>query len=125
MSGAKPLSKTSHADIFQMVEELSKKINIPMPKLYITPETQANAFTTGRGPGHASVAVTRGILDTLSKEELRAVLAHELAHIKNRDVQVATIASVFASGIFLTLNWRSSWRLGRQDAPSFFYSPAC
>ena len=75
-----------------------------MPKLYITPDHQANAFATGRGPGHASVAVTQGILDTLSKEELRAVLAHELAHVKNRDVLVATIAAVMASVISFLAN---------------------
>jgi heat shock protein HtpX len=104
MSRAKPLSKTAHGDIYRTVEELAHKMKTPMPKLYITPDRQANAFATGRGPGHASVAVTQGILDTLSKEELRAVLAHELAHVKNRDVLVATIAAVFASAISFISN---------------------
>ncbi|MBI2049453.1 zinc metalloprotease HtpX [Candidatus Roizmanbacteria bacterium] len=104
MSGAKPLSKNTHGDIYAMVEELSRKIKIPMPKLYITPQSQANAFATGRGPGHASVAVTQGILDTLSKEELRGVLAHELSHVKNRDILVATIAAVLASAISFLAN---------------------
>lgn len=104
MSRAKPLSKSTHADIYHMVEELSHKIKIPMPRLYITPDPQANAFATGRGPGHASVAVTQGILDALSKEELRAVLAHELAHVKNRDVLIATIAAVLASTISFISN---------------------
>lgn len=104
MSGAKPLNKNTHGDIYKIVEELSNKIKIPMPKLYITPDKQANAFATGRGPGHASVAVTQGIVDTLSKEELRAVLAHELAHVKNRDVLVATIAAVLASTISFISN---------------------
>lgn len=104
MSKAKPLDQSAYKDIYVMVEGLSKKINIPMPKLYITPDNQANAFATGRGPGHASVAVTEGILKTLSKEELRAVLAHELAHVKNRDVLVATIAAVIASSISFLAN---------------------
>lgn len=104
MSKAQPLNKSTHSDIYQMVNELSHRIKIPMPALYITPDTQANAFATGRGPGHASVAVTQGILDTLSKEELRAVLAHELAHVKNRDVLVATVAAVFASTISFISN---------------------
>lgn len=104
MSRAKPLSKTTHAHIYRMVEELSHKIKIPMPKLYITPDRQANAFATGRGPGHASVAVTQGILDTLSRDELRGVLAHELAHVKNRDILIATIAAVLASTISFISN---------------------
>lgn len=104
MSRAKPLDKKTHPEIYKMVEDLSRKIFIPAPSLFVTPERQANAFATGRGPGSASVAVTEGILATLPKEELRAVLAHELAHIKNRDVLVATIAAVFASTISFISN---------------------
>lgn len=104
MSRAKPLDKATHKEIYHIVEELSHKIKIPMPKLYITPDMQANAFATGRGPGHASVAVTQGILETLNKDELRAVLAHELAHVKNRDVLVATMAAVLASTISFLAN---------------------
>lgn len=103
-SGAKPLSRSQNPQLYQMVEELSHKINIPMPKLYITPARQANAFATGRGPGHASVAVTQGILEVLSKEELKGVLAHELAHVKNRDVLIASIAAVIASAISFLAN---------------------
>ncbi len=104
MSGAKPLSRSTHKDIYDMVEELSRKIKIPMPKLYITPQPQANAFATGRGPGNASVAVTKGILATLSRDELRGVLAHELSHVKNRDILVATVAAVLASAISFLAN---------------------
>lgn len=104
MSRAKPLNRKTHQEIYEIIEELARKIKIPMPKLYITPDRQANAFATGRGPGHASVAVTQGILDTLSREELRGVLAHELSHIKNRDVLVATIAAVMASAISFIAN---------------------
>jgi heat shock protein HtpX len=104
MSRAKPLDPRKHSDIVAVVRELSQKIGIPMPDLYITPDRQANAFATGRGPGHASVAVTQGILDRLPREELRAVLAHELAHVKNRDVLVATIAAVLAGTISFISN---------------------
>ena len=104
MSGAKPLDPHKYKDLYQMIEELSRKMKIPMPKLYITPDMQANAFATGRGPGHASVAVTQGILQVLTKDELRGVLAHEMAHIKNRDVLVASVAAVLASVISFFAN---------------------
>ena len=99
LSGAKPLPKSQNPGLYTMVEELAKKMNLPMPSLYITPARQANAFATGRDVRHASVAVTQGILDTLSKDELRGVLAHELGHVKNRDILIATIAAVLASAI--------------------------
>jgi heat shock protein HtpX len=103
-SGAKPLGPSQHPELHQMIKELAAKMNMPMPKLYITPMQQANAFATGRSPKHASVAVTEGILKILSKEELRGVLAHELSHVKNRDILVASIAAVFASAISFLAN---------------------
>lgn len=104
MSGAKPLDPHKYKDLYQMIEELTHRMNLPMPKLYITPERQANAFATGRSPKHASVAVTQGILEVLSKEELRAVLAHEMGHVKNRDILVASVAAVLASAISFIAN---------------------
>lgn len=104
MSGAQPLDQHKHPEVYNTIQELSHTMNIPMPKLYITPDMQANAFATGRGPGHASVAVTKGILEVLTKQELRGVLAHEMAHIKNRDVLIATIAAVLASVISFIAN---------------------
>lgn len=104
MSGAKPLDRHKYHDLYKMVEELAHKMKMPMPKMYITPEAQANAFATGRSPKHASVAVTQGILHALTKEELRAVLAHELGHVKNRDILVASIAAVLASAISFIAN---------------------
>lgn len=104
MSKAQPLDPKKYPQIYDIVEDLAKRMNMPMPKLYITPDMQANAFATGRGPGHASVAVTQGILKVLDKEELRGVLAHELSHVKNRDVLVATIAAVLASVISFLAN---------------------
>lgn len=103
-SKAKPLAPNQHPEIHQIVRELAMRMKIPMPKLYITPAQQANAFATGRSPSHASVAVTEGILQALSKEELRAVLAHELSHVKNRDILVASVAAVLASSISFLAN---------------------
>lgn len=103
-SGAKPLGIKEHPQLHAMVKELTTKMHMPMPKLYITPMQQANAFATGRDPHHASVAVTEGILKVLSKEELKGVLAHELSHVKNRDILVASIAAVFASAISFIAN---------------------
>lgn len=97
-SGAKPLGNR-HPEVKKMVEDLAQKMKLPMPSLYITPSPQANAFATGRNPNHASVAVTEGILQTLSHDELKGVLAHELSHVKNRDILVASIAAVLASSI--------------------------
>lgn len=103
-SGAKPLGPKEHPELHEMIKDLANKMNMPMPKLYITPMQQANAFATGRDPSHASVAVTEGILNVLSKEELRGVLAHELSHVKNRDILVASVAAVFASAISFLAN---------------------
>lgn len=104
MNGAKPLSEKEAPGLFTMVRELSHKMGIPMPKLYITPAKQANAFATGRDPKHASVAVTEGIMQILDKKELEGVLAHELSHVKNRDILIATIAAVLASAISFIAN---------------------
>jgi heat shock protein HtpX len=98
-SRAKPLDKSQHSRIYQMVEDLSRNLKIPVPKLYIIPSRQANAFATGRNPKNASVAVTEGILDILTEEELKGVLAHELGHVKNRDILIATVAAVLASSL--------------------------
>lgn len=104
MSGAKPLDRKKAPELYEVVEELTQKMILPMPKLYLTPASQANAFATGRDPQHASVAVTEGLLNLLPAAEVKAVLAHELAHIKNRDILIATIAAVFASAISFMAN---------------------
>jgi len=82
-------------DMFNMVEELSIVANLPMPKVYLVPSAQPNAFATGRNPKHSAVACTQGIIDVLSKEELKGVIAHELAHI-NRDTLITTIAATMS-----------------------------
>lgn len=96
---AKPLDKYTHAPIYTMVEELTQTMHIPMPKMWLIATPMANAFATGRNPNHASVAITTGIIDILAPDELRGVLAHELAHIKNRDILIATIAATIATSI--------------------------
>ncbi len=97
--GAQPLDRSQYNWIYEIVEELSQKLTIPMPKLWLVNTHVANAFATGRSPKHGSIAVTTGILKLLDEEELRGVLAHELAHIKNRDTLISTIAATIASAI--------------------------
>lgn len=99
MSGAKPLSQEEAPDLYVDLENLCKQMNIPMPKVYYSSELQANAFATGRNPRHSSICFTLGILQLLDRKELLAVAAHELSHIKNRDVLIATVAAVLASAI--------------------------
>ena len=87
-----------------MVRRLSGQAGIPMPSIFITPSPQPNAFATGRGPAHAAVAVTEGIMGLLSRTELEGVLAHELSHVKNRDVLIGTIAASLAGAITMIAN---------------------
>lgn len=99
MYGAHELTRESAPELYRMTEELTMRANLPMPKLYMIPGDQPNAFATGRDPQHAAVAVTEGITRLLTADELRGVIAHELAHIKNRDILVGTIAATFAGAI--------------------------
>ncbi|HVY54256.1 MAG TPA: M48 family metalloprotease, partial [Thermodesulfobacteriota bacterium] len=84
--GAKEVKSEDAPELYGMIQELSSRAGLPMPRVYITPQEQPNAFATGRNPDHAAVAVTQGILRVLSRDELRGVLAHELAHVKHRDI---------------------------------------
>ncbi len=99
MYRAKKLDANQYSWIYDSVRKLSQKMNIPMPKLWIIDSNIANAFATGRNPSHASVVITSGILSLLNQEELQGVLAHELSHIKNRDILVNTIAATLAASI--------------------------
>jgi heat shock protein HtpX len=99
MSRAQPVSESAAPDLYQDVRELTGRAGIPMPRLYLIDAEQPNAFATGRNPSHSAVAVTRGLLESLPREQVRGVLAHELAHVRNRDVLVATIAAVIAGAI--------------------------
>lgn len=104
MYNAKPLDKDKYSQVYEIVSELTHQENIPMPKLWLVNTDMANAFATGRNPKNASVAVTTGILSLLDKEELRGVLAHELSHVKNRDILIGTIAATIASTIGMMAN---------------------
>jgi heat shock protein HtpX len=99
MYKAEKLDPQEYHWIYEIVEELAHSMKMPVPKLWLVKTSMANAFATGRSPAHASVAMTTGILNILDKDELRGVLAHELSHIKNRDVLVATIAATIATAI--------------------------
>lgn len=99
MQHAKPLDEKEHANIVKIVRELTLADNLPMPKLYYVDTPLPNAFATGRSPKHAVVAVTTGILEILNDAELKAVLGHELGHVKNRDMLVSTIAATIAGAI--------------------------
>ena len=105
MYGAREISYEEAPWLHRIVEDLARRANIPKPRIYLVPMEQPNAFATGRGPGHAAVAVTRGILEILNEEELKGVLAHELAHIKNRDVLIASIAATIAGAISMIVHW--------------------
>jgi heat shock protein HtpX len=98
-SGARPVSREQLPRIYDIVERLTQKANLPMPKLYVIPTQSPNAFATGRNPQHASVAVTEGILNLLTDDELEGVLAHELGHVSNRDILISSVAATLAGAI--------------------------
>jgi heat shock protein HtpX len=99
MYSAREVSETQAPELYSMTRELSYAAGLPMPKVYLMEQDQPNAFATGRNPEHGAIAVTTGIMRILSKEELKGVLAHELAHIKHRDILVATVAATIAGAI--------------------------
>jgi len=101
LARAQEIQKSDNPMLWNIVENLAITAGLPMPKLYITPELQINAFATGRDPQHAAVAVTAGALQRLDKDELQGVLAHELSHVGNRDILVSTVAAVLAGIISL------------------------
>ena len=101
---AQQVDENTAPDLVQMVERLARNANLPMPRVYICPQQAPNAFATGRNPKHAAVAVTQGALKLLSYEELEGVMAHELAHVKNRDTLISTVAATIA-GVISYLGW--------------------
>jgi heat shock protein HtpX len=98
-SGAQPISPEQSPRLYQVLERLCGKSNLPMPKLYMIPQAAPNAFATGRNPNHASVAVTQGLMDLMDDEELEGVIAHELSHVRNYDILTSSIAATIAGAI--------------------------
>ena len=115
---AQPVTETQYPEIYRrlapLVRPLAEHMGIPMPKLWVTPDLSPNAFATGRNPAHASVAVTSGILQIMKDRELSAVLAHELGHVKNRDILISSIAATLASAITY-LAQMAMWFGGARD----------
>jgi heat shock protein HtpX len=101
--------------VYQVVERLTQKAGLPMPKIYVIPTESPNAFATGRNPRHASVAVTQGILNLLNDEELEGVLAHELGHVNNRDILISSIAATLAGAITYAARFAMFFGGGRDE----------
>ncbi|HTD24709.1 MAG TPA: zinc metalloprotease HtpX [Terriglobales bacterium] len=101
MYRAQPITREQFPRVYNVVERLTQRIGLPMPKIYLIPTPSPNAFATGRNPKHASVAVTQGILELLDDEELEGVLAHELGHVRNRDILTSSIAATLAGAVTL------------------------
>jgi heat shock protein HtpX len=115
-AGAKPVSESEAPRLYQMVRELTTRAGLPMPRLFVIPSDSPNAFATGRNPKHAAVAVTSGITKLLSEDELRGVLSHELAHVRNRDILTTSIAS--AIGAMITwIAYLFLWFGGDDESP--------
>lgn len=99
MTRSKPLGQSQAPELYEMVQRLSQKAGMPVPRLYIMPTDQPNAFATGRNPDKAVISVTNGLLRLLNRDEVEAVLAHELAHIRNRDILIGSMAAVLAGAL--------------------------
>jgi heat shock protein HtpX len=116
MSGAKPVSESENPRLYQIIRELATRAELPMPRVYMIPVDQPNAFATGRNAKHAAVAVTRGIMQQLSEDELRGVLAHELAHIQHHDILITSVASSIGAAITY-IAYMALWFGGDDESP--------
>ena len=115
---AVPADEAQYPEYYRVVRDLSARADVPMPRLYISPERQPNAFATGRNPEHAAVAVTEGLLAACSWDEIKGVLAHELSHVHNRDILIGSVAAAIATGISFVANmamWGAMFSGGRDD----------
>ncbi len=115
MYGAKQVSRDQAPELFAIIEGLVARAGLPMPRVYVIPSPAPNAFATGRNPQHAAVAVTEGILRLLSREELQGVLAHELGHVKNRDILISSIAATMAGAIMMLARFAIFFPMGGRD----------
>lgn len=118
MHRAQPLAESEAPEVFEIVRGLSAKAGIPMPEIYLIPSASANAFATGRGPRHAALALTHGIVTLLNKEELSGVLGHELSHVLNRDILTSTIVATLAGALSVIANmfqWSLYWGGGESE----------
>ncbi len=114
MNGARPVAREQLPRVYQTVERLTQQVGLPMPRVYLIPTDSPNAFATGRSPRHAAVAVTEGILRLLDDEELEGVLAHELGHVRNRDILISSVAATLAGAISMLARFEF-WFGGRDD----------
>src|SRR6266513_2090873 len=122
VSGAKEVDETSAPQLLNVVREMAIAANVPMPKVYVIDDTAPNAFATGRDPQHASVAITKGLLEKLDREELQGVIGHELSHVRNLDIRFALIVGVLVGSIALISDWFLRYTFwfggGRRDRDS-------
>ena len=114
MHNAEPITPAGNPDLYRMTEQLARNAGIPMPKLYLLRADQPNAFATGRNPDNAAVAVSTGLLAVLDRDEVAGVIAHELAHIRNRDTLIMTVAATVGGAISMMANW-GLWFGGGRD----------
>jgi heat shock protein HtpX len=117
-SGAQPVTREQLPRLYEVMERLAAKANLPVPKLYLVPEAAPNAFATGRNPRHASVAVTEGLLQLMNDDELEGVIAHELSHVRNYDILISSIAATIAGAITYLARmgyWANLFGGGRDD----------
>ncbi len=119
VSRAQPLERSAAPEIFADVEDLAQRAGLPVPRLYVIPSEQPNAFAAGRSPKHSAVAVTEGLMRNLPREQVRGVLAHELAHVLNRDVLVTTVAAMIGAAITAVAHFlQFSWLFGGDEDDS-------